>query len=253
MTASVSSPSKRRLPVLQLEDRLSGKASPALETRLRALEPGALATTKALLVACEVATETVRSCVAPSVHDTLVELLESVADLARRRSSARVPPSLRSQLATIDDAARRATVEAVRKARGRSPAPDTVTLLDPHADSVVLRHVALAATHACTSVQIVVDAVEAPRALVGLPLQAAGAVAYRNCALGLARDAKFRRLVCEHAELEQEQAPIAELSTGAVAIQLFHEYVGARWKDHCDAQRFEVERRLEEALQALPT
>ena len=100
---------------------------------------------------------------------------------------------------------------------------------------MVLRYARLGAYYAASTVVLTLDAIERPRELIRVPSQSAGAFAYRTTALGPARSRDLRNKAREQAEWEAERDDSHDQSS--MAVQLFHEYVGAVWKDLSDAQR----------------
>jgi hypothetical protein len=128
-------------------------------------------------------------------------------------------------------------VEAIRVAREQAPRKK-LTELDPHADLVVLRYVGLAANYACGSVLLILDGVLDPGVCVQVFQQTAGALAYQHTGLRAASSPDLRALAIKQAVWEAErQAARNDHSPNALAVQLFHEFLGGVWKDHCDGYR----------------
>ena len=66
--------------------------------------------------------------------------------------------------------------------------------------------------------------------------------------LGHARAADLRQRALEQAEWEHERTGSGEHGHGQLAIQLWHEFLGAAWKDVSDAQRLQYFDLIEWAL-----
>jgi hypothetical protein len=129
------------------------------------------------------------------------------------------------------------TVDAVRAVLSSTPKKPH-TELDAHADAVVVRHAGLGAYYAISAVLVVLDSVTNPGELGRVVPQAAGAVAYQNTGFGPARSGALRMRALEHASQEMERPfAISDHGPAATALQLFHEFLGAHWKDVSDANR----------------
>ncbi len=179
----------------------------------------------------------VRACSPPGSHAPILAGL----DVAEAWAAGAAEPSrvarARSEAFSAVIAVERKTVDAVRAASAHLP-HGKHTLIDEHADLVVLRYAALAASYASGAALLVLDAVADPAQVIPIPQQVAGALAYQRVGLGAARSQDLRAAACEQAEWESERqgAPPGH-GVGGIAIQLFHEFLGARWKDHSDAER----------------
>jgi hypothetical protein len=129
----------------------------------------------------------------------------------------------------------RDTTRAIEAALKRDAASRR-TELDPHADSVVLRYMALSAHYAVGAVLLGLDGAYTPTDLIPLPLQVAGALAYRSVALGPARSGAVRESSEEQARWESESVGGAH-SPRSLSVQVFHEHLGVHWKQACDIER----------------
>lgn len=163
-----------------------------------------------------------------------------------------------------------ADLQAVRKARSdafhaifaaEKYTTDTVTKslvhmkrkaetgLDRHATTVVLRYAALGANYACGTVLLILDAIEAPTRCLNIPTQAAGAISYQRMALGPALGSELRAAAWAQAEWEASRAGASDIyPAGALAVQLFHEFLGCQWKDQSDGLRVYFEEFVNWAL-----
>ena len=125
--------------------------------------------------------------------------------------------------------------------------------IDVHADTVVVRYAALGAYYACGAALFVLDAVGTPSHAVGVLQQAAGALAYHRTGLGPARSSELRERAWEQAGWEVDRPGAAEgHGQGELAVQLFHEFLGAAWKDSSDANRVYFGEFIEWALRPDP-
>src|SRR5690606_11729231 len=112
------------------------------------------------------------------------------------------------------------------------------TPLDPHADHVVDRYVGLAAHFTVSAVCHALDAVSDPQGALQVLEDVQGARAYQAAGLGAARHVAFSKAAFGQAtwEAERGRGGGAELRM-SLAIQVFHEYLGGRWRAHADAER----------------
>jgi hypothetical protein len=76
-----------------------------------------------------------------------------------------------------------------------------------------------------------------------------GARAYQATGLGSARHTAFRKAAWDQAAWEAEraagEAPEQQLSLG---VQVFHEFLGGRWRAHADAERLKMNEFVDWAL-----
>lgn len=223
------------LPIVAPSDALLGVAAPGLERAVRTSRVGD-ETHRGLLFTCEtIARFAIRACIPPSSAERFVRSAEVAGQWARQqRSLADVKAERSAAFDELPSAEQRAAAAVGASLTARSAA----TALDEHADRVVLRYVALAANYAASTALLLLDGVTDPPQLLHIPKQAAGGLAYQAAALRAARSPQFRALAIEHAEWEHGR-PGADAShaSSALALQLFHEFLGVCWKDHSDAQR----------------
>jgi hypothetical protein len=193
---------------------------------------------RALLFACStLARHGIAACVPPSAHAAMMSALDAAEAWAKEPGDPRPVRKARSDAFAAVMAAERRTADAVR-ASFASFVHKPHTLIDGHADAVVVRYAVLAANYACGAALLTLDAVDAPRLAARVPQQVAGALAYRSAGLGPGRSGELRAAACEQAEWEKDREGAPEgHGSGALAVQLFHEFLGASWKDHSDAQR----------------
>lgn len=239
----------RALPLVLPADQLSGAAPAAFERALAQAAAGD-ATHRGLLQLCStLCRHAIAQCAPPSAQRPVRHALDVVDGFVSGRLDAPAVAKARAELFSALAPLERATADAVRGALSREARPPkSATPLDPHADAVVIRWATLGAHYAASAAVITLDAVAAPRDAVRVPAQAAGAVAYRFVGLGHARAADLRQRALEQAEWEHERTGSGEHGHGQLAIQLFHEFLGAAWKDVSDAQRLQYFDLIEWAL-----
>lgn len=203
-----------------------------------------------------------KSCRHGSVeHRALVRTCGVVADHALRQA---MPPSAQRQVIPHLDVAlawsdSEAAESLVKKARSEAfaailgaekKALEAVLLtqsqlqrkmetgLDRHAETVVQRYGMLAANYGSGAVILTLDAIDDPLHALKVVSQAAGAVAYARAGLGPALGSRMRAAAWETAEWESERpGALDTYPTGALAVQLLHEYLGSWWKDQSDGLR----------------
>jgi hypothetical protein len=228
----------RALPLLMPSDELRGIAPPAFERAAARARPGDDNHQGLVRTCAALALDAVAACTPPSARTPSVEAL----GVSERWSAGAIDPAAvrraRNDLFTALISIERTTSDTVRSSLARTRAHAQSTPIDAHADEVVCRYAALAAHFATSTVILVLDGIAEPRELTGVPRQAAGALAYRGIGLGIARSVELRQNACDQAEWELERpgAPAGH-PRGALAVQIFHEYLGASWKDLSDAQR----------------
>ena len=234
------SPPPRRpfaLRVVDPQDRLEGVAPVLMERAAKTCTAGDRAH-RALLFACSTLTRYgMAACVPPSAHASMLAALDIADAWAAEPSDPRPVRKARSEAFAAVVAVERRTADALRASLA-TLVHKPHTLIDAHADAVVVRYAVLAANYACGAALLTLDAVEAPRFAARVPQQVAGAIAYRSAGLGSGRSGELRAAACEQAEWERDRQGAPEgHGGGALAVQLFHEFLGASWKDHSDAQR----------------
>ncbi|MEB2310701.1 MAG: hypothetical protein OZ921_00010 [Sorangiineae bacterium] len=225
------------LRVVRAADQFTGAALPAFERAGKLARPGDATHRGLLMIAVTLARFAVRACSPPGSNALLLEGLDLTEGWAERGNDPERLARLRNDAFNSVVAVERKTVEAVASAT-KQLARGAPTLLDEHADLVVCRYAGLAANYAAGAALLTMDAVREPERVIGVPQQISGALAYQRVGLGPARSPELRASACEQAEWEHERqgAPPGH-GVGGIAIQLFHEYLGARWKDQSDAER----------------
>jgi hypothetical protein len=230
---------KPRAPSLRLvppNEELRGVAPRALERAARLCSPGDATHRGLLCIGATLARRGLSICAPPGARAPVLAALEVGEAWANGQAGEHVVAKARSDAFNAVIAVERRTIDAVRTA-GLSAAKKR-TLIDAHAESVVVRYVGLSANYASGAALLVLDGVADPTQLGPVAQQVAGAIAYQSAGLGPARSADVRASACEQAEWEAERQGAPEgHGVGALAVQLFHEYLGSYWKDRSDAQR----------------
>lgn len=224
------------LPLVGSTEVLRGTAPVVLERSARSCQVGDRVHRGCLFTVSAVVRSALGGCLPPSARPLHVEALELAEAWARGEVDLTRVKQARSMAFNATAGAERRALGAIES---QLAAPrQTATALDPHADQVVLRYVGLGAYYAIGALLLTLDAVLEPALAAQVPQQAAGALAYQFCGLSAARSAELRGAACRQAEWESERQGAPEgHSTLAIAVQLFHEFLGAHWKDHSDARR----------------
>jgi len=228
-STDVTPRSLRSLPLVAPSEELSGVAPAILERTAARCQLGDDAHRGLIHVAIAIAEHALCHCVPPGARRSGQKALDAANAWTRDPEAARVKKA-RSEAFEAISAVERQTRDAVHAALG---APTSA--FDAHADRVVVRYARLGAYYAASAVVLSLDAIERPREVARVPNQAAGALAYRTTAFGPARSRELRDKAREQASWEAERDDGHDAQ--ALAVQLFHEYIGAVWKDLSDAQR----------------
>lgn len=221
----------RSLPLVAPSEELSGLAPAILERTAARCRVGDATHRGLLHLSICISRRAISQCLPPSARRIGEEALVAAEAWTTNNGDATLVKKHRSLAFEAIGAVERQTSDAVKAALDSSP----ITAFDAHADRVVLRYARLGAYYAASTVVLTLDAIDSPREMVRVSSQAAGALAYRNTALGPARSRDLRDKAREQSEWEAERDDSHDASS--MAVQLFHEYVGATWKDLSDAQR----------------
>ncbi|HMJ10679.1 MAG TPA: hypothetical protein VK524_04685 [Polyangiaceae bacterium] len=179
----------------------------------------------------------VRACCPPGTLDPAFAALDTAESWTRDKADALAVRKARSDAFNAVIAAERRATDALRASLTVLPRKKK-TQIDSHADATVVRYAGLAANFAYGAALLTCDAVDDPAKAALVPQQIAGALAYQAAGLGPARSSESRAGACEQAEWESEREGAPEgHSAGALAVMLFHEFLGAYWRQHSDAQR----------------
>lgn len=236
----MASPSiKRKLAlriVLQGEE-ISGVAPLVLERASKICKRGDDLHRGLVHTAVTLSDYTLRQALPPGVSRQQLAHLEVALRWVRGQASLDTCRKARSEAYIAIIAAEKRTVETVTESL-KLMQRKVETELDRHATTVVLRYAALAANYACGTAVLALDCVEDPKRALNVVTQAAGAVAYQRMALGPALGSELRAQAWAQAEWEATRPGAPEVyPAGALAVQLFHEFLGCQWKDQSDGLR----------------
>lgn len=233
--------SKLRLPLVLPGHELSGAHPRGFERAARTCQVGDAAHRALLFSAETIAARCLDACLPPSPRGPVRERLALVRGWAT--GECKLKEIQRARADTFDQAAQieSATLAALAGAL-ESEQSDP---LDRQGALTVTRYVARGVHHAVGSVLFVLDAVTEPTRVLRIAEEAAGAMAFVRVALGGARSGELRAAAREQAAWEAQRLASNTQPAVALSLQLYHEYIGALWKDHADAQRAYFEGFLE--------
>jgi len=226
-----------RLPLVAQGEELKGESPAEFERLARRAVPQSANHRGLIMIVATLARRAVAGCVPPSASQVLFEGLDSALLWSSGAGSAQMVRAQRATCFAALPVVERATVEAVKAAQKLRAQKDSA--LDLHADQVVLRYASLAAHFSTSAVCHSLDAVETPEAAEEVPRDVAGARAYQLAGFGSARSPEFRKRALQQAEWEAARESSRSLGhrTSELAPQVFHEYLGARWRAHSAAER----------------
>lgn len=232
---------RSRLRIIAAEEALAGSASPAFERSARAAAVGDEKHVGVVATALALARRGVLVCMPPRARAELDPAFAVAHAWVLGAASLRDVEKARADAFSALPLIERLTLDAVKEAIALTQRI-RYTELDQHADKVVRRHVGLAASYASGALLLALDAAGSPALAAAVPQQVAGAIAYQSSALGPARSQELRARACEIAAWEAERVGTDEdHGTGALAIQLFHEFLGAHWRDAHLAERLHLD------------
>lgn len=244
--SSDSQQSKRKLGLVEPRHELSGKFPRRFEQAARAASVGDRTHRGLLFVTLTLVRHGLARCLPPSFAPEWSAQVAAIEAWAHDRGTL---GSVRKARQTAFEASGRMEGKTLELFEQWLDAPrDT---FDEHANRVVLRYVGLGIHHGVGALLQACDGVLDPAALLQIPKQVASAVAYQNIALGPARSSELRAEARVNATWEAERIiAVQNHDARALAVQLFHEYLGVHWKNHVDAQRLYLEELLEWGLGA---
>lgn len=238
---------QRRLQVVDPSQELRGAGPPAFERLARSASPGSPAHRGLVAIATTLASRAASTSVPPSAQVDLIAALETARLWVCRRATEKEVRAARARCFQAVTGIEELTSQAVSRANAHL-GQTASTPLDHHADHVVDRYARLAAHFSVSAVCHSLDSVETPSAALEVLGDVEGARAYQLAGLGSARNPAFRKAAWDQAEWEAVRPPRTE--TAMIAVQVFHEYLGGRWRRHADALRIETESFLRWALSA---
>jgi hypothetical protein len=225
------------LKIIDPAAQLLGVAPAVMERAAKLAAVGDRAHRALIFVCATLARHGVRACCPPGSVDPALAALDKAEAWARDSADAHAVRKARSDAFNAVIAAERRATDAVRASLQVIPRKKK-TQIDAHADTTVIRYAGLAANFAYGAALLTCDAVDEPAKAARVPQDVAGAMAYQATGLGPARASDTRANACEQAEWESEREGAPEGHTaGALAVMLFHEFLGAYWRQYSDAQR----------------
>lgn len=228
---------KLALRIVHQGDEISGVAPLAVERASKVCKRGDDLHRALVHTAVTLADYTLRQALPPGVNRHQLAQLEVALNWVRGQASVDTCRKARSEAYNAIVAAEKRTVETVNESL-KLMKRKAETGLDRHATTVVLRYAALGANYACGTTVLALDSVEDPARALNIVTQAAGAVAYQRMALGPALGSELRAQAWAQAEWEASRPGAPEVyPAGALAVQLFHEFLGCQWKDQSDGLR----------------
>lgn len=216
-------------------DVLTGVAPVAFERAGKLCSTGDATHRGLLRIAAQIADHGFCRIVAPSGRAPLLASLGAAADWANHDRDLKSVRRQRSECYSALAAIEATTLRAVRASLHVPPSRQSA--LEAHAETVVWRYVRLAVRLAVEAVVLTLDGVTTPTLLAAVVQHVAAARAYQTTALGAARQPEFRLRAEQQATLEAEQLADASHPPEVLALQIFHEYLGVRWKVLHDAER----------------
>lgn len=240
-------PRGRSLFIVDSKDELTGGAPPALEVRARTCLSGDEVHHGLIHLGVALTEHGLRRVIAPGARPVLLDGIAAARGWAL--GSVDLGAVTRQRRACFGELASVAekTWHAVSLATGGRPVGPK-TALDGHADAVLRRYTLLSAHYAASAVVLLLDGVSEPPRLAELVEQVAGARAYQGAGLGAARHPEFRSRAIDQAQWEDRTLSPSGHSEALLAMQSFHEFLGARWKTLYDAERTYIEEFVNWAL-----
>jgi hypothetical protein len=238
---------KRRLSVIEPNEQLRGLGPPAFERLARRASVDSPAHRGLVLVCSTLARRATQIALPPSGQIELLTALETarlwVTGAASQEDVARARAHCFGSVSALEEL----TSRAISAARAHLPA-NKATPIDLHADHVVDRYARLGAHFAVSAVCHTLDAVAQPTAALDVPSDVEGSIAYQRSGLGSARHAAFRQAAWDQAQWEASRPPSADPKL--LSVQVFHEYLGGRWKAHAESVSLDHDAFLTWALSA---
>lgn len=229
---------RRRLALVGADEQLQGKGPTHFERLARSASQGSAEHIGVVAIAVSLASRSARTCVPPTAQAELMAGLEVARLWLKQRATAGDVLGARARVFQAVTAIEEMTARAIDKARAQlTPGPQTP--LDAHADHVVERYARLAAHFATSGVCHALDAVSESAVALEVMQDVEGARAYQAAGLGAARHPAFRAAAWDQASWESSRpgAVNSNAARSAIAVQVFHEYLGGRWRVHADAER----------------
>jgi hypothetical protein len=233
-----------KLPLVLPTDAIDAAQSRPLQLLAMRCQPGDANHRGLMQAVSTLARHAVEGCLAPGARAVA---LDCIAEVQRWSCNpfALKTKAWRSQALEARRVSEDATASAVAQMLTLSPAPNSA--LWPHAERVLVRHAREGSYHACSTVVLILDALDEPRRAIDVPAQVAGALAHKT--IWSSNGHSLLEQVHDHVLfwLEREHTvegtvgntvqPVAAPHTRSeLELQLLHEFIGVTWKAHRDAQ-----------------
>jgi hypothetical protein len=250
---------RRHLALISDQDRLTGKGPIDFERLIRGIEPHSNDHVGVLAICATLAQRAIASCTAPSCQTELMRSLTALRRHLRHTASERKSQlkGLNLERAACFQAApmvEESTLKALQnpQAKLRSTSHQE-TPLDAHAEHIVERYIRLAAHFACAALCHALDAAEDPAMALNVLEDVRGARAYQLTGLGAARQpalraAAFDQATWEHSRLSKAPHNATGGAQSSLALQVYHEYLGGRYRDYIESERLSQEHFIQWAL-----
>lgn len=241
----MSAPPLRRLPLVAPEAQLSGQFPRGFERAAKGCKAGTSTHHAVLFAALTLAERGIRECLPPKERAPYLAACKTAWEWAQGSTLYSAVRDVRAYCFEHAKESEKQTLTVLTAALEhfdqRDPQPRSE--LGLHARSVTFRYAGLAVHHAIGAVLLALDACKEPRDALLLCGEVAGAIAYQKVALGPCRSAELQRSALTQAQWEAQrvQGSSQAHSENALAVQLFHEYLGVHWKNYTDAQRLYLE------------
>jgi len=229
---------QRRLQVVLPEHELTGHAPLVYERLTKVGRPGSPEHRGLLAIARTLGGQAAARCLPPSARASLAPAFVALEEFVRgghpRSQSVR---DVRANTFALLPSLEAQTQNAVARAAQVAPSGPT-TALHEHAQHTLGRFLGLSVHHTVAALCHALDALENPEAALPVPSDTCGALAYSRTALGSARNPEFQAAALEQARFERERSSSQQAPPeSALQVQIFHEYLGARWRAHADQER----------------
>jgi hypothetical protein len=233
--------SERRLNIVLPQHELLGHAPLVYERLARTCRPRSQQHLGLVRVAHALAQRALVRCLPPSALQKLGPTLEALQGLLAQSShdprEFELARAARAASFAALPALEALTIDAVMRAEASVPGGQRTSLHD-HATHTLARMLGLSVHHAVGALCHTLDGLGEPEAALAVPSDACGALAYSRTALGSARNPAFQAAALEQAHFEASRTPrLQEVPLSALGVQVFHEYLGARWRAHGDDER----------------
>lgn len=236
---------RSRLPLVAPKDELRGHAPAELERLARTASRHDAAHVGLVAIGHALVTTTLARTMPPSAAQLLASGLDVVRTfleqpLARPALGRAARDARASCQAAVPELQTR-TLRAVAAAPASGRA-ELAPALAEHASHTVARFLGLSVHHATLGLCHLLTGLDEPVEALDVPSDCSGALSYGRVALGSARHAPFQAAVLEQVdwELSLARPGTGGLTRDALALQVFHEFLGVRWRAHADDARHEV-------------